>query len=137
LQNYRIKELLFMGEYTRLGDLHVYKISLELCDLGWIIYETLAWRIKKIMGDQFIEATDSNAANIAEGYGRYHILDRIKFYYNARASLYEAKHWCFLLRRRKKITEEQYKKFLQKAEHVHISLNQFISTTRKLKEAER
>ncbi len=124
-----------MGEYTKLGNLHVYKISIELCDLGWNIYESFDWRIKKIMGDQFIEATDSNAANIAEGYGRYHVLDRIKFYYNARASLQEAKHWCFLLQRRKKITEEQYQKFLEKAEHVHISLNQFIKTTYSLKTA--
>ena len=88
--------------YIKLGDLFVYKISLELCDLGWQIYEPMDWRIKKIMGDQFIESTDSNAANIAEGYGRYHYLDRIKFYYNARASLLEAKHWILLLYKRKK-----------------------------------
>ena len=55
------------------------------------------------MGDQFIEAVDSVGANIAEGYGRFHYLDRIKFYYNSRASLIECnEHWIELLKERKK-----------------------------------
>jgi len=115
--------------YIKLGDLFVYKISLELCDLGWQIYEPMDWRIKKIMGDQFIESTDSNAANIAEGYGRYHYLDRIKFYYNARASLLEAKHWILLLYKRKKITKEQFDEFITRAEQVGYELNKFIKQT--------
>lgn len=115
--------------YVKLGDLFVYKTSIELCDLGWEIYQTLDWRDRKIMGDQFIEATDSAAANIAEGYGRFHYLDRIKFYYNARASLMESKHWVFLLQRREKISKKVYTTFLKKAEDVHYCLNRFIQTT--------
>jgi len=42
------------------------------------------------MGDQFIRSIDSITANIAEGFGRFHFLDRRKFYYNARGSLLEA-----------------------------------------------
>lgn len=58
------------------------------------------------MGDQLIRVIDSHAANIAEGYGRYHYLDRIKFYYNARASLLESKHWLYLFLKRKKSQKE-------------------------------
>lgn len=61
---------------------------------------------KKIIGSQFIRAIDSVGANIAEGYGRYHYLDRIKFYYNSRASLFESKHWVLLLKERKIINNE-------------------------------
>ncbi len=44
-----------------------------------------------------IQSIDSVGANIAEGYARYHYLDRIKFYYIARASLSEgAGHWIDL-----------------------------------------
>jgi len=116
-------------KFTKLGDLFIYKISIELCDFGWEIYECLDWTIKKIMGDQFIEAVDSNAANIAEGYGRYHYLDRIKFYYNARASLLEAKHWVFLLHKRKKVGQEKFDQFLKQANHVHYHLNDWIKKT--------
>jgi four helix bundle protein len=116
-------------EYISLNKLFVYQISMELCDLGWKIYELLDWKDKKIMGDQFLEATDSNAANIAEGYGRFHYLDRIKFYYNARASLLEAKHWTLLLFKRKKIHKEIFDSFFKLANQVNFELNKFISVT--------
>ncbi|MBT5338494.1 four helix bundle protein, partial [Candidatus Falkowbacteria bacterium] len=92
------------SKYIPIEDVFVYKISLELCDLGWQLYEFLSWQDRKILGDQFIRSVDSNAANIVEGYGRFHYLDRIKFYYNARASLMESKHWCDLMYKREKIT---------------------------------
>ena len=117
------------GEYTKLGNLFVYRISIELCGLGWEIYKNLDWQTKKITGDKFIEAVDSNAANIAEGYGRFNYLDRIKFYYNARASLLEAKHWCFLLYRRQKVKKEMFDQFLKQANHVHYHLNEWIKKT--------
>ena len=40
---------------------------------------------------QMREAALSVPANIAEGFGRYHYLDKAKFYLNARGSLYELK----------------------------------------------
>lgn len=116
-------------EYTKLEDLFVYKLSLELCDIGWDIYKSFDWHDQKIIGDQFIRSVDSNAANIAEGYGRFHYLDRIKFYYNARASLIESKHWCQLMFKRRKITQEQNDKFINRAEQVHFHLNRWIKRT--------
>jgi len=124
-------------QYVTLGSLFVYKVSIELCDLGWNIYSSLNWQNKKIMGDQFIKAVDSNAANIAEGYGRYYYLDRIKFYYNARASLLEAKHWAFLLSRRNIISKTQFDNFLKQANHVHYNLNKFIQSCYITKDAKR
>ena len=122
------------GDYVKLGDLLVYKISIELSDLAWNVYEKLGWQEKKIIGDQFIRSVDSVGANIAEGYGRFHYLDRIKFYYNSRGSLYEAKHWVFTMKKRGQITEEIYKNFLGKAEQAGYQLNQFISSTYKSKQ---
>ncbi|MBP6884792.1 MAG: four helix bundle protein [Candidatus Pacebacteria bacterium] len=122
-----------MGEYVPLNDLFVYKLSVELSDQGWKIYESLDWKDRKIMGDQFIESTDSNGANIAEGYGRYHFLDRIKFCYNARGSLLEAKHWASLLYKRNKITKDSFDAFLKKTDQIHYNLNQFIQSLYKSK----
>ena len=121
-------------KYILLNDLEVYKLARELSKIGWKIYQDLNWQTKKIMGDQFIESTDSVGANIAEGYGRFHYLDRIKFYYNSRASLIECNdHWIELLKERKKIDDKKYKKFKKVAENLSIKLNNFITSTYKAK----
>lgn len=82
------------------------------------------------MGDQVITAIDSIGANIAEGYGRYHYLDRIKFYYNARGSLLEAKHWVYLLRKRNIITIEKSDDLFIQLNNLHQQLNKFIRSCR-------
>lgn len=84
-------------QYISLKDLEVYQLARKLSQIAWKIYQSLAWQIKKILGNQFIEATDSIGANIAEGYLRFHYLDKVKFFYNARSSLCEAEHWLNLL----------------------------------------
>ncbi len=66
-----------MKDYILLKDLEVYQLARELSRLAWKIYEGLDWQDKKIMGDQFVRATDSFGANIAEGYARFHYLDSL------------------------------------------------------------
>lgn len=122
-------------KYIKLHDLEVYKLARELSKLGWKIYEPLNWQDKKIMGDQFIESTDSVGANIAEGYKRFHYLDKIKFYYNARASLAECSdHWISLLIDRKKVQEPICEEFRQTADKLSLKLNNFITATYKSKD---
>lgn len=123
-------------KYVKLGDLLVYRMFIELSDLAWEIYGNLDWQDRKIMGDQFVRSTDSCGANIVEGYGRFHYLDRIKFYYNSRASLAEAKHWCFLLYSRQKIKKEVFEKFQSKCEKANFELNKFIKITYQSKDSE-
>lgn len=65
-------------KYIVLQDLEVYKMARELSAIGWEIYDKLDWQDRKTMGDQFIRSTDSVGANIAEGYGRFHYLDKIR-----------------------------------------------------------
>lgn len=121
-------------KYILLQDLEVYKLARELSRIGWEIYQVLDWKLKKIMGDQFIEATDSVGANIAEGYGRFYYLDKIKFYYNARASLIESNdHWIELLNERGIIKQTHYKELKDTVQKLSVKLNNFISTTYKSK----
>lgn len=120
--------------FIALTNLDVYKIARELSKLAWDMYNSLDWRDKKIMGDQFIESTDSTGANIAEGYFRYHFLDKIKFYYNARGSLAEcSEHWLELLYERNKIKKEQYETFKELSKTLSLKLNNFITSTYKAK----
>ncbi len=120
--------------YIALKDLEVYQLARELSRAGWEIFEKLDWKMQKINGDQFIESTDSTGANVAEGYGRYHYLDRIKFYYNARGSFLECnEHWIELLKERNKVSETHYKQYKDTAAKFSLKLNNFISSTYKTK----
>ena len=80
-------------QYLKLEDLNSYTISSNLSDYIWKLVVEWKWFEKRTLGAQLTDATDSIAANIAEGFGRYHKKDKIKFYYNARASAYESAHW--------------------------------------------
>ena len=123
--------------YIPLKDLEIYKLARELSSRGWEIYESLSWQDKKTIGDQFIRAIDSIGANIAEGYSRYHYLDRIKFYYTSRASLAESyDHWLGLLYERKKINSENYDKIRDIKRELLMKLNNFIKVTYKNKNNE-
>ena len=116
--------------YIKLQYMEVYELARELSKLAWQIYEQQSWQVKKVIGDQFLTATDSTGANIAEGYGRFHYLDKIKFYYNARASLVESsEHWLELLLERKLIDEPTFKQFKAVADKLSLKLNNFIKTT--------
>lgn len=118
------------SNYIKLQDLEVYKLARELSRIGWNVYDPLGWRDKNTIGDQFIRATDSVGANISEGYGRFHYLDKIKFYYNARASLNECNdYWVELLKERKMINEENYREFKNITTRLLIKINNLISGT--------
>jgi four helix bundle protein len=124
-------------KHITLADLEVYQLARELSKMGWKIYEVLDWPIKKLMGDQFISATDFFGANIAEGYSRYHYLEKIKFFYNARASLAEAReHWLELLKERKKVSEKMYKEYESVAKQAQIKLQNFISAVYRAKHSD-
>ncbi|MBP5993446.1 MAG: four helix bundle protein [Candidatus Moranbacteria bacterium] len=117
-------------EYLGLEKLETYQLARQLSRVAWLVYSNLDWQEKKVIGEQFLTATDSCGANIAEGYGRYHYLDKVKFYYNARASLIESLHWSKLLVERKIMTDrtlvDEYKKIYP---ILSLKLNSLIKTT--------
>jgi len=116
-----------------LNDLEIYKLAKEISRESWVIYDKCDWKTKKIMGDQFITSIDSIGANIAEGFGRFHYLDRNKFNYNARGSLIEALHWLDLLYKRKKTDTASYKNLNYKLKQLSVKLNNYITSTKKQK----
>ncbi|WP_423127560.1 four helix bundle protein [Gaoshiqia sp. Z1-71] len=117
-------------KYIPLKELEVYQLARELSKQAWQIYEKMSWQRQKIIGDQFITSIDSIGANIAEGYGRFHYLDKIKFYYNSRASMLESIiHWLELLLEREMISSDAFDEMKKAAEKLSIKLNNFISTT--------
>jgi four helix bundle protein len=122
-----------MKKFILLDNLEVYQLSLQMSDNAWQVYNKLDWRLKKIIGDQFITAIDSVGANIAEGYGRYHYLDKIKFFYNSRGSLYESQHWLRLMNNRLILDQKNYTELDALIKAILIKLNSLISTSYKQK----
>ena len=126
-------------DFIELKNLKVYQLARQLSSKAWKIYNALSFEEKKIMGDQFIRSIDSVGANIAEGYGRFHFLDKNRFYYNARASQNEAiVHWLELLFERNKIDEKVFYELKSVSNDLQIKLNNFITTTfKKAKEKQK
>lgn len=121
-------------QYITLKDLQVYQLSRQLSSIAWGIYSNLTFEQKKIIGDQFIRSADSVGANIAEGYARYHYLEKIRFYHFSRGSLSEAiQHWAELMLERNIISQETFNKLADIHKPLEIKLNNFISTTLKSK----
>jgi four helix bundle protein len=111
----------------KLGNLEIYQISLQLSDKCWDIFLSLPKQFQFDIGSQFLKAVDSIGANIAEGYGRFHYKDSMRFYYNARGSLWEAKHWLLLLHKREFIDNEAFASFLANVDLLGKKINNFIN----------
>ena len=79
------------GEAGRRGfeDLECFKLALDVVVNAHDFARTLPEEEKFDMAPQIRRASKSITANIAEGYGRDHYLDSLKFYSNARGSLNE------------------------------------------------
>lgn len=117
-----------MSTYIPLTKLDVYIEARAYSKMAWDIYSAFDWEQRKIIGHQMIRAVDSVGANIAEGYGRYHYLDKNKFYYNARGSLLESRHWFGLLFERNLISNDVFVKLTEKADLISSKLNSLISS---------
>jgi len=109
-----------------LATLEIYALACDLSKKCRKIYETLDYQTRKIVWDQFIRSVDSVWANIAEWYGRFHYLDSVKFYYNARWSLLEANHWTTVLHDRNFLSSNLYHELNSSLEILSKRLNIFI-----------
>ena len=68
-----------MGKGQKLEDLEVYKLAMEIGEMVWSIVSKWDYFPKKTLGGQFVEAADSIAMNISEGYGRFHYKENKNF----------------------------------------------------------
>lgn len=126
---YTINTMAEKKGYIKLEDLEVYKLSRELSAGAWQVYSKLNWPNRKIIGDQFFESVDSIGANIAESYGRFHYLDRIRFLYNSRGSLFEAiYHWLGLMKEREIVSDIEFDKLRFISNKLSIKLNNYIQS---------
>jgi len=112
----------------KLEELNVYKLSMEIGEKVWDIVITWDYFAKDTMGKQLIRAIDSVAANLSEGFGRYHYKDVKNFCYYSRGSLYESKTWLTKAFNRKLIQEEDFNYFNKEINKIGVKLNNYINS---------
>lgn len=116
-------------KYLQLNDIKAYKITFNLSNYVWELVINWEWFANNHVGGQFVEAVDSISANIAEGFGRYHKKDKIKFYRYSQGSLRESFDWNEKSKVRKLLTDKQYNYILKELQKLPKELNQLISFT--------
>lgn len=114
----------------KLEELNIYNISMELGDKIWIVISDWDKFAQDTIGKQLIRAVDSIAANISEGFGRYHFKESNHFNYYARGSLYETKTWITKAYSRKLMNDELYDELKSCINDLAVRLNNYISSNR-------
>ena len=86
------------------------------------------------IASQLKRASLSIPANIAEGFGRFHFLDKAKFYLNARGSLYELRSHLLIAQELCLVKSEALDSIFKMVSDLSVKLNNLINKTRQLKE---
>ncbi len=115
----------------KLEDLQVYDSSMKIGEDVWNI--VMGWEnfAKDTIGKQLVRSIDSVAANLSEGFGRYHFREKTHFSYYSRGSLYESKTWLTKANNRNILDDETFKNLISKIDIIGIKLNNYITTTKK------
>lgn len=120
--------------YLQLNDLTSYKSAFEFGNNVWDVVIKWDYFAKDTIGKQFVNATDSISANIAEGFGRYHKKDKVKFYYYSLGSVKECTDWCNKAKIRNLLSDDLYVKISEILERLPREIHQLIKfTNEKLK----
>jgi len=124
-----------MGRIKSFEDLEVWKIGKEITLQIYKLTQNFPKDEIFGMTSQIRRAASSVPANIAEGFGRYHYLDKAKFYLNARGSLYELKSHLLISKELGFVKEGDYDAILRTIEELAVAINNLINKTRKLKKS--
>ncbi|MFP4019625.1 MAG: four helix bundle protein [Bacteroidales bacterium] len=112
----------------KLNELKIYNQAVEVGECIWEIVSKWNYFPRNTLGKQLVRSTDSIAANISEGFGRYHFKDNRNFLYYARGSLYETSTWLTKAYNRQLIKESEYNDLNAQFKDLGIKLNNYIKT---------
>lgn len=114
-----------------LKEISAYKKSSDLSNKIYSVVSSWQWFDKQTLGSQIVRSVDSISSNIAEGFGRYHKKDKIKFYYNARGSAFESIHWLEKATERKLIPTKEIENLTVLFQELPKEINGLILITNK------
>ncbi len=109
-------------------DLNVHILSMELGEKVWNIVDKWTYFAKDTVGKQLVRAIDSVAANMSEGFGRYHYLENKHFCYYSRGSLFESKTWITKAHNRKLVDDSDFLSLSNDIDSIGRMLNNYIKS---------
>ena len=122
-----------MAKIRKFEDLDVWQMGKKLtADIYGITSQFPKEEVYGITA-QVKKASLSIPANIAEGFGRFHFMDKAKFYLNARGSLYELKSHLLIAKELGFINDTVEGRVLEYIDDYALKLNNLIHKTRTLK----
>lgn len=114
-------------------DLEVWQLAKALIVKVYKLLATFPNNEKFGIVAQCKDAVCSIAANIAEGFGRFHYKERTHFYYNSRGSLEETRNHLLISEALGFINSSNktlYEEILHDIERLAVKLNNFINTNK-------
>lgn len=117
-----------MSRYIPLNELEIYQLAMEISKKIWEVVSCWNYFEKDTVGKQFVRSADSIAANISEGYGRYHFGERKLFCYYSRGSLSETLTWLQKVSERDIINQTTHDELFKQLNELHIKLNIYIKS---------
>jgi len=121
-------------EQARFEELRFYQSAMALLEASYRLAKQLPEYEKYNLASQLRRAALSATLNIAEGYGRYHFADKLRFFYYARGSLFETLSGFVAARTVDYIDDEQLAWVRQTTAEAGASLNAYINYIRKQKQ---
>ena len=126
-----------MTEVKSFENLEVWQLGRDLVAKVYTLTASLPESETFGLTAQTKRAALSVPANIAEGFGRYHYMDKAKFYLNARGSLYELKSHLLIAQDLGYLQGSQpVSDILTLIDGLSVKMNNLIASTRKLKNKE-
>ncbi|MCP4255252.1 MAG: four helix bundle protein [Candidatus Scalindua sp.] len=112
----------------KLEELKVYQLAMNVGEKVWEIVSKWDYFAKDTVGKQLVKSVDSIAANISEGYGRFHYKENKQFCYYSRGSLYETKTWLKKAHDRGLIIDDDFQSLQNDLETIACKLNNYIKS---------
>ncbi len=115
--------------YLSIDKIEAYNKALTFSNLLWDEVIKFDYFEKNSVGLQLVRAAGSVSANIAEGFGRYHKKDKIKFYQYAKGSALECYDWLLKCKHRKLLNESQLLDHIETVQNLPKLINYLIKYT--------
>lgn len=116
-------------KYLQLSDVSSYVLAYNVSNVVWDIVLNRDYFARDMVGKQLVRSVDSISANIAEGFGRYHKKDKIKFYRYAFGSVKESQDWIQKGYIRGLLEESMYMRVMNDLRNLPKDINSLISYT--------
>ena len=112
----------------RLEELEVYRLAMDIGERVWAEVARWDYFARDTVGKQWVRAADSVAANLSEGFGRFHFKENRQYGYYGRGSLFETRTWLTKAARRTLISEPASAAFERDLNQLGRRLNAYIKS---------